>query len=147
MSVMKKPRPAGHCRNLARDTKGTTVLEFGFVAMLLIWVIMGTMELGRILWLEHMVENAAKQGARYATVRGDDSDIMVTDAQIADYIAGRLTGISGGELTVDITWSPDKRRGSTVTVAIATTVEPLTAGFLLFKAYTIDGTASLIIAQ
>ncbi len=47
----------------------------------------------------------------------------------------------------NVVWDPNKKRGSTVTVSIATTVAPMAAGFLPFEAYTVDGTSSLIIAQ
>jgi len=139
--------PIAHLLRLGRDTAGTAALEFGFIAIILISIVMGTMEVGRFMWLEHMVENAAKQGARFATVRGEDSSIAATDAQITAYVADRVTGLTQADMTVNVVWDPDKKRGSTVTVSIATIVSPMAAGFLPFEAYTVAGTSSLIIAQ
>ena len=134
-------------RNLARDTAGTAMLEFGFVAIALMSLLVGTMELGRFLWLEHLVENAAKQGARHATVRGEDSAIAATDDEIIAYVKGRVASIPADDLTVNITWDPDKKRGSRVSISITTTISPMASGLLPFEAYTVDGEASVIVAQ
>lgn len=50
--------------------RGTTMVETALVMSVLLLVLFGIMDFGRLLYTYHMVENAARIGARFAIVRG-----------------------------------------------------------------------------
>jgi Flp pilus assembly protein TadG len=51
---------------------GAAEVEFAFVVILLVMVLLGAVEMGRMVLVYNAVANAAKAGARYAMVHGVD---------------------------------------------------------------------------
>lgn len=51
---------------------GSTQIEFTFVAILLVMVLLGVVEMGRMILAYTAIADAAKAGARYAMVHGVD---------------------------------------------------------------------------
>lgn len=67
---------------LRRDTRGATLIEFGFVAPLLCLTVMGIFELGYQMYVSSVVDGALHQAARTATVgsvTGEEIDTQVRD--------------------------------------------------------------------
>ena len=56
----------------AREEHGGTLVEFGFSAVLMLGLIMGIMQLSMAMYAYHCVSDAARDGTRYAIVRGYD---------------------------------------------------------------------------
>jgi Flp pilus assembly protein TadG len=52
------------------DRRGQTLIEFAILLPILLLMIMGGLDLGRIVWANDMIGNAAREGARYAIVHG-----------------------------------------------------------------------------
>jgi len=52
------------------DPRGQTLIEFAILLPVLLMMIMGALDLGRIVWANDMIGNAAREGARYAIVHG-----------------------------------------------------------------------------
>jgi hypothetical protein len=50
--------------------RGQTLIEFAILLPVLLMMIMGALDLGRIVWANDMIGNAAREGARYAIVHG-----------------------------------------------------------------------------
>ena len=59
-----------------RGEKGQTLVEFALVLPILLLLIIGMLEFGRVLnaWL--IVSNGAREGARYATVRASEAEVV-----------------------------------------------------------------------
>ena len=57
---------------LARDERGSELVEFAITALLLVAIVFGVIDFGMAMYAEHFVSSAAQQGARYAIVRGSD---------------------------------------------------------------------------
>jgi Flp pilus assembly protein TadG len=57
---------------LARDERGSELVEFAVTAVLLVAIVFGVIDFGMAMYAEHFVSSAAQQGARYAIVRGSD---------------------------------------------------------------------------
>ena len=75
-----------------------TALEFAFVAPLFFVLILGLIELGRGLMVQHLMTNAARQGCRVAVIEGKKtSDVNAT-------VVAVLTsqGISGDTVAVQV---------------------------------------------
>jgi hypothetical protein len=54
-------------------SRGQTLVEFAFVAPMLFLLILGTIEAGRFILFYEVLNNATREGARYAIVHGADS--------------------------------------------------------------------------
>lgn len=75
---MISPRPG--LRRLRADTRGVTILEFGFVAPLLVMTLLALFDLGYQSYAASVMEGALHRAARFATV-GD-----MTQDQIDAYV-------------------------------------------------------------
>jgi Flp pilus assembly protein TadG len=89
--------------------RGTTLLEFALVAIVLFMLIFGIIDFSRALSAYHFVANAAREGTRYASVRGADCTAPMancTAPQIQSYLQTNLrteaagTGMDPSQLTV-----------------------------------------------
>jgi Flp pilus assembly protein TadG len=60
--------PWRHARRLVRDD-GTVAVEFAIVGLLFLALLLGSIELGRAMWMRNSVQFAAEEGARWALVQ------------------------------------------------------------------------------
>ncbi len=58
------------------------------------------------------------EGVRYAIVRGATSDAPASSDDIAGFVKGRITGLAPDDVSVAVSWNPDNRPGSAVTVQV-----------------------------
>jgi len=56
--------------NLRACERGTALLEYGLVLIVSLLLLFGVVDFARALYAYHFVANAAREGARYAMVRG-----------------------------------------------------------------------------
>jgi len=59
--------------------RGVTIVEFAIVCILCLMLLFGVIEYGRAMWLNQLMDNAAREGARYAVVH--TNDLTTTDIQ------------------------------------------------------------------
>ena len=57
-------------RRLCGRSEGQALVEFAFVAPLLFLLLFGIIEFGRFVYTGHVLEEATREGARYAIVHG-----------------------------------------------------------------------------
>jgi hypothetical protein len=57
-------------RSRRASERGSTLLEFAFVLIITLVLMFGIIDFGRALYSYHFVANAAREGARFASVRG-----------------------------------------------------------------------------
>lgn len=124
-----------------RDERGSELIEFGLVSMLFFMLLFGIMEFSRAIWVYDSVAHAAKEGARYAIVRGAESGRTAAAEDVETYVRSRATGMTG--LTVATTWEPDKQPGSVVQVRVESPFEPV-VGFL--PTIRLSSTSRMVIA-
>lgn len=70
-----------------RDERGVTAVEFALVYPLALLFIFSILYTGLRAWTAVVAHDAARDGARYASVRASNSDPFPSDAQIAAYVA------------------------------------------------------------
>lgn len=66
--------------------RGTTLLETAMVMPIFILLVFGIFEYGRFQFVRHVMDNAAREGARYAVVNTH----LLTTTQINDYTRSRF---------------------------------------------------------
>ncbi len=120
-----------------RHVRGQALAEFALVTPLFFLLVFGIIEFGRFIYTYEIVNNATREGARYAIVHGSASECPSgpmpdtaqgvpvpnpcdpTGAKIEAVVQQYAIGIPPAGLTVNPTvWAPDNNaRGSTVTVS------------------------------
>jgi len=56
-----------------RNQRGAALVELAIVSTVFFTAIFAVLEFGRLLWTHNALQDAARRGARYATVRRDDT--------------------------------------------------------------------------
>lgn len=71
------------------NTAGNSLVEFTLVGIPLIFILIGTFEMARGMWLYTTVAHAVREGARYAAVHGKDCSTTPNqcDVKVADVAA------------------------------------------------------------
>jgi Flp pilus assembly protein TadG len=123
-----------------RGEKGATLLEFAVVGILFMMLTAGMMELARGVWTYNTVAHAAREGARFAIVRGQDSGSPATPAQVEAFVKSR---IPIDTVTVTTTWAPDKKPGSNVQVKVDFAFSPVVP---FFPAIPLTSTSRMVIS-
>jgi len=92
-----------------RSDAGMALIEAAFVLPILLVLAMGMLDFGRAFYFKHLLDEAAREGARVAVVTSPDPDIVTT--RVDDVLtAGGITPTS-----VTVT-GPDAARMVTVSV-------------------------------
>ena len=121
---IRRPRPISSIVSLVRDETGAAMFEFALVAgFVFIPLVFGIVEFGRLISAKNMVTAAAREGVRYAIVRGSSSGAEADAASVRAYVQSR-TPLS--PIVVNYTWTGTKEPGrDTATVSVAYTYSPL----------------------
>jgi hypothetical protein len=125
-------------RTRRRAGRGQAMVEFALIAPIFFLLLFGIIEAGRFIFYYEVLNNATREGARFAIVNGANSLVCPTgpaapgtvtcDApgnRVKQQVRNSALGVIGGAITVTPTWSPDNGRGSSVTVTAAYTYSPL----------------------
>ena len=112
--------------------RGQGIVEFALVGPLFFLMLIGTIEMGRLMWVNHELSSGTREGARWATVRGENfTGSPISDSDVQAIILERTSALDAARLGVVVTWSdPARPPGSTVTVATTYVYQPMVGGFL-----------------
>jgi len=110
--------------------KGTAIVEAAVLILLFMVLFVGIIEGGRMLWTYNTLTFAAREGTRYAAVRGAKSSTPATADTVQTYVMGRATGLDATKMTVSTTWSPDNIPGHFVQVVVDYQYSTITKLFL-----------------
>jgi Flp pilus assembly protein TadG len=93
------------------------MVEFAIVAAIFAILLLGIFEFGYSAWARSSVAADAREGARWAMVRGSTSPLGTADsASVANYVKSKTS--LDQTIQVITTWSPSKAAGSQVTVKV-----------------------------
>jgi Flp pilus assembly protein TadG len=114
-------------KNFFRQENGNSMVEFGLVtAFVFLPLLFGVIEFGRLTWSKDMIVAAAREGVRWAAVRGTQNQLaggtLATATNVSDSIKAR-TKLS--PITVAAVWAQDKDPGDTVTVTVTYVYTPV----------------------
>jgi Flp pilus assembly protein TadG len=104
-----------------RADEGSSMFEFAIVAALFVTILLGIVEFALASWEKNAAAYAAREGARYAIVRGATSLRVATPESVTTYVKSRAP-LDTAAVAVYTTWTPDNTPGSVVTVSVAHTV-------------------------
>ena len=146
--LLKCPTPEGRRGGpgrFLREAGGATAIQFAFALPVLIGLLLGTMDGGRLLLNLNTLERLAKDGARFASLRGQEYYQPATQADIATYLDGKAAGLDSSKLTVAASWPDgDNTPGNRVTVTVTYPVETL---WIPFAAATFTRSSTLSIMR
>ena len=112
-------------RKSQKRFRGQSLVEFALVSPIFLLMLFGTIEMGRLMWVNHELTNATREGARWAAVRGEMSGENITVDNVRTVILDRSTALEGGSLTVAWNWSANREPGSTVTIMTTYQYQPI----------------------
>lgn len=112
-----RPQP----RSSWRHETGAELIEFALASSLLLMSIFGVLQGGYLVWRYNNLASLAQDGARYAAVRGTNSDSAMkaqgTTAVVRSYVQGRSLGAAP---TVSVSADPNTlATGTSVTVTVS----------------------------
>jgi Flp pilus assembly protein TadG len=96
--------------------RGTSAVEFALIMPVFLLLIIGVAELSRAIWIYGTVAHAAREGTRYAMVRGAENKQPATAVDVETYVQERAG--YGSSTQVITTWQPDNKPGSIVQVSV-----------------------------
>ena len=97
------------------DERGSTMVEFAVVAFMFVLLLLGIGEFGVASWAKNSIANAAREGSRFAMVRGQTSGRVTDATEVENYVRSKA---SITPLTVATVWTPNKNPGATVAVTV-----------------------------
>jgi Flp pilus assembly protein TadG len=126
--------------------RGNAILESALVFNLFIVIVLAVIEFGFAVYAFNFVSYAAREGTRYASVRGANSGHPAQASDVSSYVAGEAIALNSSKLTVTTTWSPDNNPGSIVKVTVSYTYVPLLS-LIVPNSFKITSTSQMVISQ
>jgi Flp pilus assembly protein TadG len=138
---------------LNRQRSGATAVELAAVILVFVMLLFGILEYCMIVFTQNVVENAAREGARYAVVNSTDST-MVTDTQT--YVMSLMDGLNLKDAPYacnvyladangnNIGAATGAQFGQYICVDVSVTYTPMTPGLLYLNTFLIRSKCSMM---
>lgn len=128
----------GIMRRYLNNRRGQSIVEFALVLPVLILILCGIMEFGRVFNESLVVTAAAREGARVAAVGANDSTVIAT---VRSFVAP-----SSDKVPVVIITRQNAAGGTRITVQVTNQVEILTPliSSLLSGSFPVQGSAVMV---
>ena len=92
------------------------MVEFAIAAAVFVTMLLGMVEFGSAAWARNAVAADAREGARYAMVRGATSGRIADSAMVANFVKSKTS--LDNSIQVVTTWSGAKAAGTIVSVKV-----------------------------
>jgi hypothetical protein len=100
-------------RTLASKKDGQALVEFAILLPVLLLLLLGIIEFGLLLFNQHVITNASREGARYGIVsRSPRREVAEIEAVVAAYCGDHLVTFGDGDDEPTTTVLPDPTTGS-----------------------------------
>ena len=119
---------------LAGDRRGVSILEFALVGPLLLTMVVGTVEMGRMFYVRQGLEYATEEAARYYMLNPN-----VADSAVTTHLQGKMPGGMGPSVVVAYADTTSCNSNGTVTCTTITA----TYSFAFIVGYIGNGTKTL----
>jgi Flp pilus assembly protein TadG len=138
-----------------RAERGSSMIEFSLIAFMFIIVLLGVVEMGRMILVYTTIANAARAGARYAIVHGAGQTVSPSgpgspctctqiQAVVTNFASAGL--VTTSLLTTTVNY-PDNSNaaGSRVTVTVSYPYDPMVRYFTSLLSDTLSSTSQGVI--
>lgn len=133
-------------RNERNRAAGASTLELALVLLLLTIVTIGSIDFALGLRAYNSIAYAAREGARYASVRSRQSRDPATADKIAARVLSQLVLMNESDVKVTATWTPTNTRGAVVNVSVTYPYRTLTQ-LLPFQAIELASSSEMLISE
>lgn len=116
---------------ILRDRRGGTAVEFAMVLPVFLGLLLGTVEMGRVLWVRSTLQFAAEEATRYAIAHSSAGT-----AEISAQARAKLGGLQNAAVQINVASS-----SAVVTVQISHNFQLATAGLLPFSTVQLSATS------
>jgi Flp pilus assembly protein TadG len=123
-------RTVGVPHGRAHRSDGQGLVEFALVFPILMLLLFGLVDVGRLVYINNALAEGAREGARYGSVAGHANVVN----GIQNYTTGMMAAVPGPSVTVTCTWANSGQPASPcgpnniLTVTVSATVTMLTPG-------------------
>ena len=147
-----------YCERSRRRRIGAAAVEAAVVLPVLLYLMLGLWEVGRLVWVRTILDNSVREGARIAaggTYAGEPVTVVIVQQQVKDYLTAigfpaaavngatvTLTNLSSNSWTDPIDASPNDRFRVTVTIPAGAAYSSLQFSPI----QTITGTTSITVS-
>jgi Flp pilus assembly protein TadG len=76
-----------------RDQEGAAAVEFALILPILVFLVLGAMDLGHRFYLQHLITNASREGARYAA-KYTGTAAAPTSTAVSNYVKLPTSGLN-----------------------------------------------------
>lgn len=111
-------RPVCLLRRLLSDQRGISSVQYALVLPAILAVIMGTVDMGRLMMAQNTLVHAANEATRFAMVRSASSDHIASKDDIVAMVKGSMVGLDTAQAVVNVNWTPENQPGARVSVDI-----------------------------
>ena len=129
-----------------RKQRGSVVAEVALALPVMLFAMLGLVDIGRGVAAKAALGHAARQATRYASVRSSTSTSPATTSSIESYLVGHVEGLDPELLLVSTSWSPANTRGSKVSVSVSYNFEPIMP-FIPIESVELESSSESIISN
>ncbi len=133
-------------RRRRRGQRGSDMVESALVMLAFMFILLGAVEFGRMVFAFNAVSDLAREGSRWASVRGSTSTTPATTTSVSNYVKTWAIGLNSANITVTTTWSPNNNPGGTVDVTVRYTWSAI-LGILVPSSMNFQSSSYMIVLQ
>jgi Flp pilus assembly protein TadG len=119
-----------------RRERGSTVVESALAMTVFFMLVLGIMDMSCMVMAHNTLAYAAREGIRWASVRGAASGSPADAAMVSAYVKSRMISLNPAAAAVTTTWTPNNNAGSTINITVTYAYTPV-APFLPSPALTL----------
>jgi Flp pilus assembly protein TadG len=122
-----------------RSERGQGLVELALLLPILIVVVMGVLDFGRVYFAYVTITNAAREGAFFASLNP-----TVSDASVQAIVDAEISGqLDGGARVIDV--SDSRSPGSQLTVTVQHDFQAITTSVLGRRTFPVRATAAMVV--
>ena len=125
---------------------GQATVEFAMTAMVFFLLTFAVLNFSMAIYAYNLVSYAAREGSRYASVRGSSAPSPVAASDVASFVEGETSGLNLANMTVSTSWDPDNNPGSFVRVEVQYQFS-FTMPFISLPQVSMASSSQLVITQ
>lgn len=124
---------------------GQGLVEFALVLPVFLLLTLGIVEMGWLLYTNHTLTNATREGARYAMVHGDRSGDLATVSDVQAVVQDHSGALSSSVTVQNVDFEPDALPGSEVTVETTYDYQPIVGVIVGVSPFQLSGETTVIV--